>query len=74
MAPHGELPAAAWRAALVKSFPPYIAAPFCMLVESIIAEVHTGSRGVGWKKTFQESLRKAQTAANDPRASTRLLL
>ena len=68
------LPPPGGRAALVKSFPPYIAAPFCMLVEGIIAEVHTGSRDVGRRKTFQESPRRPKTAANDPRASTRLLL
>ena len=60
-------------AALVKSFPPAVAAPFCMLVRDMLLDQHAGYRGICWRKTFQESPRRPKTAANDPRASTRLL-
>ena len=51
-------------AALVKSFPPAVAAPFCMLVGDVLLEQHAGYRGIGWRKTFQESPRKARSSAS----------
>ena len=51
-------------AALVKSFPPAVAAPFCMLVRDMLLDQHAGYRGICWRKTFQESPRKARSSAS----------
>ncbi len=56
-------------AALVKSFPPAVAAPFCMLVDGDLLRQHAEFRGVDRRKTFQESPRKAHTAATGKRGS-----
>ena len=51
-------------AALVKSFPPAVAAPFCTLVGDVLLHQHAGYRGICWRKTFQESPRKARSSAS----------
>ena len=51
-------------AALVKSFPPAVAAPFCTLVRDIMLDQHAGYLGIDWRKTFQESPRKARSSAS----------
>ena len=55
---------------LVKRFPPDVAAFFFMLVNDIVTETCVERRVIDWRKTFQESPLKAQTAANDPRAAS----
>ena len=52
-------------AALVKSFLPAVAAPFCMLVDGDLLRQHAEFRGVDRRKTFQESLRNARTTTLD---------
>ena len=56
---------------LVKSFPPDVAALFFMLVNDIVTDTCVEHRVIDWRKNFQESPHKAQTAANDPRVSRR---
>ena len=56
-------------AALVKSFPPAVAAPFCMLVDDGILRQHAEFRGICWRKTFQESPRKVSGRRQRPGAS-----
>ena len=51
-------------AALVKSIPPAVAAPFCMLVDGDLLRQHAEFRGVDRRKTFQESPRKARSSAS----------
>ena len=56
-------------AALVKSFPPAVAAPFCMLVDGDLLRQHAEFRGVDRRKTFQESPRKVSGRRQRPGAS-----
>ena len=56
-------------AALVKSFPPAVAAPFCMLVGGDLLRQHEEFRGICWRKTFQESPRKVSGRRQRPGAS-----
>ena len=48
-------------AALVKSFPPAVAAPFCMLVGDVLLHQHAGYRGIGCRKNFRRA--RARRAA-----------